>query len=63
MIDPQGRLRCDKCGKVIMEWLEGRGVLICPRSNCKHPNFLNTRLDKPPKVEYNASRKPQEAIP
>ena len=43
MIDQDGRLMCNKCHSVILEWVEGRGVGKCPRSNCRDGDGNKTR--------------------
>ncbi|KKN48587.1 hypothetical protein LCGC14_0651320 [marine sediment metagenome] len=48
MIDSEGRLRCDKCGTVIGEYVLGRAVIKCWRSHCKHLNIF--KVDKTEKV-------------
>lgn len=46
MIDKDGNLRCDQCGKKLGENLEGRIEIVCPR--CKRFNVFDATkpLDK-----------------
>lgn len=41
MIDAQGYLRCNGCGKKLGFNLEGQVEVICPR--CKMPNVFSTK--------------------
>ncbi len=47
MIDKNGNLRCDECGKKFGEDFEGKITIVCPR--CKHYHKF-VRLDKKVKV-------------
>jgi len=40
MIDKQGNLKCDGCGKKLGENLKGRIEIVCPR--CKRFNVFDT---------------------
>jgi len=44
MIDKDGNIRCNGCGKKLAEHLEGKIEIVCPR--CKRYNLEVVTLDK-----------------
>jgi len=44
MIDSNGYLKCDGCGKKLASELKGEVKIVCPR--CKRFNVFSIELDK-----------------
>lgn len=38
-------VRCKNCGR-LLGWLEGKGEIKCPRTNCGGKNIFDTESDK-----------------